>query len=184
MKKLTAIACGFRISKGQQLTNWEADELTEKQQKYAATDAWTALKIFENFRDRVHASGNKHFAGGRGMGYVYLKNGNLEMADYCFEKALERINSRIERTRSTYSIFTRASVFASLGMKEEAMKDLREYRDLEGIHYFNLNWLKQSPLYDNLRDDPEFQQILHSIEAKCQAEHERVRQWLEENNML
>ena len=49
LKKLTAIACGFRISKGQQLTNWEADELTEKQQKYAATDAWTALKIFENF---------------------------------------------------------------------------------------------------------------------------------------
>jgi ribonuclease D len=49
LKKLTAIACGFRISKGQQLTNWEADELTEKQQRYAATDAWTSLKIYENF---------------------------------------------------------------------------------------------------------------------------------------
>ena len=49
LKKLTAIACGFRISKGQQLTNWEADELTEKQQRYAATDAWTSLKIYETF---------------------------------------------------------------------------------------------------------------------------------------
>jgi ribonuclease D len=49
LKKLTAIACGFRISKGQQLTNWEADVLTEKQQRYAATDAWTSLKIYENF---------------------------------------------------------------------------------------------------------------------------------------
>ena len=47
LKKLTAIICGFRISKGQQLSNWEAPELTEAQQNYAATDAWAALKIFE-----------------------------------------------------------------------------------------------------------------------------------------
>ena len=50
LKKLTAITCGFRISKGQQLTNWEADELTEKQQIYAATDAWTSLKIYNSFQ--------------------------------------------------------------------------------------------------------------------------------------
>lgn len=53
LKKLTAIACGFRISKGQQLTNWEADELTEKQQRYAATDAWTSLKIYETFSKKL-----------------------------------------------------------------------------------------------------------------------------------
>lgn len=48
LKKLAAITCGFRISKGQQLSNWEADVLTEAQQIYAATDAWAALEIFEN----------------------------------------------------------------------------------------------------------------------------------------
>lgn len=48
LKKLAAITCGFRISKGQQLSNWEADTLTEAQQVYAATDAWAALEIFEN----------------------------------------------------------------------------------------------------------------------------------------
>ena len=53
LKKLTAIACGFRISKGQQLSNWEADELTEKQQVYAATDAWTALEIYKNFSNNL-----------------------------------------------------------------------------------------------------------------------------------
>uniref|UniRef100_UPI003217F114 3'-5' exonuclease n=1 Tax=uncultured Draconibacterium sp. TaxID=1573823 RepID=UPI003217F114 len=50
LKKLTAIACGFRISKGQQLTNWEADTLSEAQQRYAATDAWASLEIFESFQ--------------------------------------------------------------------------------------------------------------------------------------
>lgn len=48
LKKLAAITCGFRISKGQQLSNWEADVLTEAQKIYAATDAWVALEIFEN----------------------------------------------------------------------------------------------------------------------------------------
>lgn len=49
LKKLTAITMGFRISKTQQLSNWEADTLSEAQAIYAATDAWTALGIFENF---------------------------------------------------------------------------------------------------------------------------------------
>lgn len=48
LKKLAAITCGFRISKGQQLSNWEAEELSEAQQIYAATDAWVAMEIFEN----------------------------------------------------------------------------------------------------------------------------------------
>ncbi len=48
LKKLTGIVLGFRISKAQQLSNWEAPVLTEAQQVYAATDAWAALKIYEN----------------------------------------------------------------------------------------------------------------------------------------
>ena len=53
LKKLTAITCGFRISKGAQLSNWEADEYTEKQKIYAATDAWTGLKIYETFAKKI-----------------------------------------------------------------------------------------------------------------------------------
>jgi hypothetical protein len=39
-------------------------------------------------------------------------------------------------------------------------------------------------VYLNIRDEPEFQQILSDVEAKYRAEHERVRQWLEENDLL
>jgi ribonuclease D len=49
LKKLSAIVLGFRISKSQQLSNWEANELSESQKIYAATDAWVALKIYESF---------------------------------------------------------------------------------------------------------------------------------------
>jgi ribonuclease D len=46
LKKLTAIVLGFRISKRQQVTDWEAGQLTEAQQIYAATDAWVCHQIY------------------------------------------------------------------------------------------------------------------------------------------
>jgi Ribonuclease D len=47
LSKLTGIILNFRVSKSQQLTNWENDVLTEPQQLYAATDAWAAYEIFK-----------------------------------------------------------------------------------------------------------------------------------------
>ena len=47
LRKLAAIVLGIRISKNQQLTNWEADELTEAQAVYAATDAWVSAEIYK-----------------------------------------------------------------------------------------------------------------------------------------
>ncbi|MBR5014618.1 MAG: 3'-5' exonuclease domain-containing protein 2 [Bacteroidales bacterium] len=46
VKKMTAIILGFRISKTQQLSNWEAEELSESQCKYAATDAWVCREMY------------------------------------------------------------------------------------------------------------------------------------------
>jgi ribonuclease D len=46
VKKMAAIVLGFRISKSQQLSNWEAETLTEAQMVYAATDAWVSLEIY------------------------------------------------------------------------------------------------------------------------------------------
>lgn len=46
VKKMTAIILGFRISKAQQLSNWEAETLSESQVKYAATDAWVCREMY------------------------------------------------------------------------------------------------------------------------------------------
>ncbi len=47
LKKLAAIVLGFRISKRQQVTDWEAEQLTEAQKIYAATDAWVCHQIYK-----------------------------------------------------------------------------------------------------------------------------------------
>ncbi|MDR2911645.1 MAG: 3'-5' exonuclease domain-containing protein 2 [Bacteroidales bacterium] len=49
LKKLAAIVCGFRISKTQQISNWDVETLTQSQIIYAATDAWIAQEIFMKF---------------------------------------------------------------------------------------------------------------------------------------
>ncbi len=46
VKKMTAIILGFRISKTQQLSNWEAETLSESQIRYAATDAWVCREMY------------------------------------------------------------------------------------------------------------------------------------------
>lgn len=58
LQKIYAIVFGQYMSKGQRLTNWEAPQLTEHQQAYAAMDAYACLQI-----------------------YSYLKAGNFNPAD-------------------------------------------------------------------------------------------------------
>ncbi|EON78608.1 3'-5' exonuclease domain protein [Lunatimonas lonarensis] len=52
VRNLSAMVLGIRISKSEQVSNWEADELTDKQLLYAATDAWACLEIFFRLRDQ------------------------------------------------------------------------------------------------------------------------------------
>ena len=50
LRKLSAIVLGQRVSKAQRLSNWEAATLTDKQQLYAATDAWVCTQIYERLQ--------------------------------------------------------------------------------------------------------------------------------------
>ncbi len=47
LQKLFANFFGMRISKRDQLSNWEADVLSDKQKIYASTDAWTCILLYE-----------------------------------------------------------------------------------------------------------------------------------------
>lgn len=46
LQKMYAICFGRKISKTQQLTNWENAQLTPEQARYASTDAWATLRIY------------------------------------------------------------------------------------------------------------------------------------------
>lgn len=48
LQKMFAICFGKKISKTQQLTNWENSTLTPEQARYASTDAWATLLIYKD----------------------------------------------------------------------------------------------------------------------------------------
>lgn len=52
VKKLAAVFLESRISKNQQVSNWEAEILSPQQQKYAATDAWICLAIYQKLKNQ------------------------------------------------------------------------------------------------------------------------------------
>lgn len=55
LQKIYAILFNRKISKSQRLSNWEAMILTDGQKKYAATDAWACVRIY----NRLIKSGSK-----------------------------------------------------------------------------------------------------------------------------
>lgn len=50
VRNLCGMVLKMRISKAEQVSNWEAEKLSEKQMRYAATDAWACLEVFKVLR--------------------------------------------------------------------------------------------------------------------------------------
>ncbi len=46
LQKIYALLFKYKISKSQQLSNWESDVLSDGQKQYAAMDAWACLSIY------------------------------------------------------------------------------------------------------------------------------------------
>jgi len=93
------------------------------------------------------------------------------------------INLDPQSQQSLYYYYLLAGVYAIRGDIEKAYENLKRFSQIQfatsnAVDYMNFYW------FDSIRNEPEFQKIVSEIEAKYQAEHERFRKWLEENNML
>jgi hypothetical protein len=71
-----------------------------------------------------------------------------------------------------------------LGDKKNCYKNLKEVAKVNVCPLWLLSSIKDEPLFASIRNDDEFQQIVAEMESKYQAEHERVRKWLEEQGKL
>ena len=122
------------------------------------------------------------------IGYAYWKNGYGKESEYYFNKQLEECNNQIKTGRPWsqlyYTYYDIAGVYAFRGDKVKAYENLRIFNQRKVESLWMLSLIKNDPLFDSIRKEPEFQQIVRDVEAKYQGEHERVRKWLEENKML
>jgi TolB-like protein len=77
-----------------------------------------------------------------------------------------------------------AVTYAFLGNKEKAYQYLDELNKGNTCQIRWIIYLKYDPPLESIRSEERFQKILENYEVKYQAEHERVRKWLEEQGML
>ena len=83
-----------------------------------------------------------------------------------------------------FTYYYLAEIYAIRGEKDRAYENLKIFNQRQRMPSYMVTRIKNDPLFDSLRDEPEFQQIVQDMEAKYQAEHERVRLWMEENDKL
>jgi TolB-like protein/Tfp pilus assembly protein PilF len=140
-------------------------------------------KWFESTKTKGELKADMHR-----IGYAYWVNGYKEKADYFFNEQIKYCNRIIELKRSygqnLLTYYDLAGVYAFRGEKDKAYENLRIFNQIQRAIIWMATDMKTDPLFNSIRNEPEFQQIAKEIEAKYQAEHERVRKWLEENGML
>ncbi len=147
-----------------------------------------SLKYYKKYLEILKARGWLYLRGMHRIGYVYWQNGYREEAKYYFNEQIrygeESIKLGREYANSKGAHYDLADVYAFFGDKVKAYQYLDE---VNKKHTFPLWWIilvKRDPLLDSIREEERFQNILQNMEAKYQAEHERVRKWLEEQAML
>jgi tetratricopeptide (TPR) repeat protein len=144
-----------------------------------------SLKYLKKYYERLEVLGIYNLSDMHRLGYAYWMNGYKTEANFYFDKMIEYFNNLTDVGRKFFGTnYNLAGIYAFRGEKDRAYENLRKFSEMERIPLWWLDLFRIDPLFDSLRDEPEFQQILRDVEAKFQAEHERVRQWLEENDML
>jgi len=143
-----------------------------------------SLLYINKHLERIKASGKLEISGMWIIGYIYWKNGYKEKANYFFDETIKN-NNRIISLGREYAAkstvyYDLGAVYAFRGERDKAYENLRVCFQSQPISFEIVNLLKNDPLFDNIREEPEFQQIVRDYESKYQAEHERMRKWMEE----
>jgi TolB-like protein/Tfp pilus assembly protein PilF len=122
------------------------------------------------------------------IGYAFWKVGKYKEAEYYFNEQIKYGTESIKLSRDIASKkaaqYDLAGVYAFLGNKAKAYQYLDEFNTMNFYPTWWISLAKYDPLFDSIRNEERFQKILQNMEAKYQAEHERVRKWMEEQGEI
>jgi TolB-like protein/AraC-like DNA-binding protein len=120
--------------------------------------------------------------------YCLWQKGRIKEAEGYINQVIQTNQESIKRGR--FSAITKraqydlAELYTLLGNKEKAYYYLDEVNKKPAFPLWWVVSFKYVPYFDSIRQEPRFQSILKEVEAKYQAEHERVGKWLKEKGLL
>ncbi len=142
----------------------------------------------EKYVKRLKETGSIPLASSHRVGFSYWQAGKYKEAEYYFNQqikyCIESIKLGREFAWNKAAHYDLAAVYAFLGDKEKAYQYLNEVNKKQTYSLWWVTYIKHDPLFDNIREEERFQKILQNMEAKYQAEHERIRKCLEEQGIL
>jgi tetratricopeptide (TPR) repeat protein len=144
-------------------------------------------KIEKKFSDNESFRNELIFYQSRSViGRLYWLDGNKKEAEKWFneQKKLDEESIKLGREYSIDANFDLACIYEFTGKKEEAYENLRLVNKIRICPFWMINVIKDKGSFKSMRNEPEFQRIESELEAKYEAEHERVRKWLEEQGKL
>ena len=114
------------------------------------------------------------------IGVVYKEMGLLEE----YEKLFEEFRTYAENDNSVYKHLSLAVYYSYMGDTVKALEQLNLFSQQENYHYWTILFLKIDPLIDNIKELPEFKELLNEIEAKFWRAHEQMKASLKEKGLL
>jgi hypothetical protein len=138
--------------------------------------------------EQLKKTGELALAHSHRIGYAFWKVGKYKEAEYYFNEQIKYGTESIKLSRDMASAkraqYDLAGVYAFLGDKNKAYQYMDEFNTTNYNLLWWISYTKHDLLFDSIRNEEHFQKILQNVEAKYQAEHERVRKWLEDQGKL
>ncbi|WP_258105700.1 helix-turn-helix domain-containing protein [Marinoscillum sp. MHG1-6] len=140
------------------------------------------------FMQRQYDSAYYHFKSEKDERYSYRLGFVCEKLGYFDEakKNFEAVETRLSNStsRRPLQLFWNAEIYAAMGETEKALKCLETYASQDYLHYVTIRFMKDSPIFDELREHSEFQRLLKQIETKFWETHDEIEKSLLEKGLL
>ena len=109
------------------------------------------------------------------LAYMYKqlgRNDDYQMTiNYCRTRCEDLLDDNKE---NIYAIENLLNIYAILDEKEKALKCLSQF-EKTGYHFNTFDFIEVSPVYENIRDNPEFKAIIRRVHEKKAAMKAQIR---------
>lgn len=118
------------------------------------------------------------------MGYIYLMTGDSVQANEYFRRQIDADLQLIELGNADRALYDLAATYAVLNEKEKAYETLEIFEKQKAVPWFFYFYLKNDPLFNGMRNEADFQQILNKVKGKAGYEREKLIAWVNQQESI
>ena len=114
------------------------------------------------------------------IGYVLNEVGLTEESNKLFEE----FKLYAENDPSIYRNINLAMYYSYQNDTQKALDNLENFSNESNFHYWTILFVGQDPLMDNIKNMSEYKKLLKTIEKRFWERHQKIKNSLEEMNLL